>query len=191
MPIDIEDYGYEERKMLIKEMFADGKYREGIREAVVAMGNLASFPEKGRYYLSFCKLAAMGYRKIGNYISAVETIKRGIKYVSEHSANDHSPHWNSELAILHMNLGAIYDSMGYQAKAIEECVFAGRIFEELNDYYHLMMVYETALVSFFAVGNYDKARETMRKMKLLSTAHEVIINPNVLEMYSNEMEETK
>lgn len=191
MLIDAESFDYEERKMLIKELFFGGNYREGIREATIAMSNLSSFPEKSKYYLSFCKLAAMGYRKIGNFTSAVETINRGIKFVTDRSLSDHSPKWKLELAILHVNLGAVYDSAGCHVQAIDECVCAGGIFEELNDYHHLMMVYETELVSFLTVGNYDEAREIMREMELLSAKHNIRIDQNILFNYSKAMEEAK
>lgn len=191
MPIEIEDYYFEEQKMQIREFYSDGLYIEGIKAAVVTLSNLSTASLREKYYVSFCKLLAMGYRKTGKTKLALDVINKGISFVTTKLDNDSSAQWNSELATLYMNLGVIYENTGNHIGAVDSYSRAMRIFEENEDFNHLMMAFETILGTYVSFGRYIEANETITKMKLLSSAHYVALDENMIHNYEQKLEENK
>lgn len=189
LPKDIDEIFMQDRMMLIKELYAEDDYRSGIIEARTAIDNLTGQGERYKFYIPLCKLLSMGYRKWGKSNLALSTINDAIIFATNELAKDHSSLWEKEIAILHVNKGTIYDSIGNQIAALNEFFLAESVFEKLEDFDHLALLYQTMAGTYIASKRFDEAEETLKKLRKLPCFYKKFVNQQIIQAYLNEIKE--
>lgn len=176
MPIEVDIFYIEEKILLIRELYAEDDYNSGIKEALSLMNELFKEPARSKYYTSLCKLLALGYRKSNKAKQALQILDRAINYTSKQLNNTQKEFWEKEIAILHVNKGIIYENSKNYSGAINEYLYAERLFSKLNDKNHLFLLYQTLVGTYISTERYDEAADILISMNEL--AQETGLDPD-------------
>lgn len=189
MPVEIEEFYMKEKIQLIKELYAENNFKEGIGEARATIDGLFRKELRFKYYIPLCKLLSLGYRKCNKPKQAIQVINEAIDFSMRQFKETGQLSWKKEFAILHVNKGVIYESSENYIGAMEEYCFAKPIFEELKDYDHLVLLYQTMVGTFISTQSYNKAKDFIHKIKALSTQYDLNIDCQILEAYCRTIKE--
>lgn len=176
MPIEVDNFYIEEKILLIRELYAEDDYNSGIKEALSLMNELFKEPARSKYYASLCKLLALGYRKSNKAKQALQILDRAINYTSKQFNKTKKESWEKEIAILHVNKGIVYENSKNYIGAINEYLYAERLFSKLNDKNHLFLLYQTLVGTYISTERYDEAADILISMNEL--AQETGLDPD-------------
>lgn len=176
MPIEVDYFYIEEKILLIRELYAEDDYNSGIEEALSLMNELFKEPARSKYYASLCKLLALGYRKSNKAKQALQILDRAINYTSKQFNKTQKESWEKEIAILHVNKGLVYENSRNYIGAINEYLYAERLFSKLNDKKHLFLLYQTLVGTYISTERYDEAADILISMNEL--AQETGLDPD-------------
>ena len=176
MPIEIDNFYIEEKILLIRELYAEDDYNSGINEALSLMNELFKEPARSKYYASLCKLLALGYRKSNKTKQALQILDRAINYTSKQFSITQKESWEKEIAILHVNKGIVYENSKNYIGAINEYLYAERLFSKLNDRNHLFLLYQTLVGAYISTERYDEVADILTSMNEL--AQETGLDPD-------------
>ena len=165
MPTEPEDYYYADKIGLIRELFLEDDYRAGIEAASVLKNNLRRTREREKYYCDICKLMGLGYRKWKKPQRAFSVLREADRFAKKMYEKTSDDKWIIEQAIVSVNIGAVYFSIGAYHEALDAFSSTLPIFEHRNDRKHLIMLYQSIAETQTALGDVESAEATMEILK--------------------------
>ena len=190
MPIEANDYFIIDDLQLIRELYAEGKYLEGIKKASILKNNLKSSAYKKKFYCNICKLLGLGYRKIRNFQSANATLSDGINFCDTMARQTGDKKWSKESAILRVNRGIVFEEAGNISYALNEYFFGETVFNEESDSFQLSLLYQTIILALCKTHETDKAELYLNKLQRLAESSHIQLD-NEINLLSSHIKEAK
>lgn len=165
MPTEPEDFYFADKIGMIRELFLEDDYRAGIEAASVLKNNLCEAREREKYYCDICKLMGLGYRKWKKPQRAFSVLREADRFAKNMYEKTNDDKWIIEQAIVSVNIGAVYFSVGAYQEALDVFFNTLPIFEHKNDRKHIIMLYQSIAETQAALGDIDSAESTMEILK--------------------------
>lgn len=179
MPFEVGDVSLIERLQLIRELYSEDQYLEGIKESTILKGCLQTSAQQEKYYCEICKLLCLGYRKRGKLKSALNAISDGILYCDRMLEKTKDSRWERERASLQVNKGIVFEMGGNMPSALEEYYDAELIFQQQQDTYHLALLYQTIILALCKIHDSNQAEEYLQKLQQIESNSDLRLNDSV------------